>query len=244
MALSVGIALIAGTVKGAIGFALPLIMVSGLGSIMEPQLAIAGLIVPVVITNLWQIFRDGLAPVLDALRDVWRYVVIVCLSILVFAQLVPLIPQRAFYLILGVPVVILAAIQLSGVRLVIPPHRRGVAEYIAAVMSGTLGGLAGTWGPTTVLYLLAIETPKARQMVVQGVIYGSGAIALLGAHIYSGVLNSATATFSAALLIPALIGMWIGFKIQDRMNQEAFRTATLIMLVLGGLNLLRKGLLG
>ena len=244
VALALAIGLIAGVVKGAVGFALPLIMVSALSSLMDPRLALAGLIIPVVITNLWQTFRGGVAPVLDALRDVWRYVLIVVVAILVFAQLVPLISQRVFYLVLGVPVVVLAAIQLLGVQFKIPPHRRRRAEIITATLSGLLGGLAGTWGPTTVLYLLAIDTPKARQMVVQGVIYGSGAISLVIGHIYSGILTPATATFSAILLLPALIGMWIGFQIQDRMNQAAFRTATLAMLTILGLNLLRKGLLG
>lgn len=244
IALSVAIGLFAGIVKGAIGFALPLIMVSGLSSIMEPQLALAGLIIPVVVTNFWQVFRKGIAPVVAAIRDVWRYVLVVCVSILVFAQLVPLVSQRAFYFVLGVPVVILALIQLAGVRLTIPPARRGIAEYIAALLSGILGGFAGTWGPTTVLYLLAIDTPKAKQMVVQGVIYGSGAVALLLAHLYSGVLNGRTFPFSTFLLLPALVGMAIGFRLQDRMNQNAFRNATLIMLTIGGLNLLRKGLFG
>ncbi len=238
------IAVFAGTVKGAIGFALPLIMISGLSSIMEPQLALASLIIPVVVTNSLQVFRKGVAPVVSAVRDVWRYALIVCIAILFFAQFVPSIPQQVFYFILGIPVVILAIIQLLGVRITIPPHRRGISEIIVASISGFLGGMAGTWGPTTVLYLLAIDTPKAKQMVVQGVIYGSGALALLIAHLFSGVLNAATTTFSALMLIPALIGMWFGFQIQDRMNQSAFRKATLVMLVVGGLNLLRKGFFG
>lgn len=242
--LAICITLFAGTVKGAIGFALPLIMISGLSSIMDPQLAVAGIIIPVVVSNMLQVFRTGVAPALAALKDVWRYVVIVCISILIFAQVVPLMSQRVFYFVLGVPVVILALIQLLGVRLVIPQERRRAGEVISAIVSGFLGGMAGTWGPTTVLYLLAIEMPKAKQMVVQGVIYGSGAIALFLAHVYSGVLNGASATFSGVLLIPAVIGMWIGFKIQDRMNQAAFRKATLVMLTLAGLNLLRKGFIG
>ena len=244
MGASLLIGLIAGTVKGAIGFALPLIMISALSSIMDPQLALAGLIIPVVVTNMLQVFRGGVTLMLSAVAEVWRYVVIVCISILIFAQVVPLVSAQVFYFVLGIPVVILAIIQLVGVRLSIPPHRRRLGEVVAAIISGSLGGLAGTWGPTTVLYLLAIDTPKARQMVVQGVIYGSGAIALFVAHLFSGVLTPATATFSTVLLIPALIGMWIGFQIQDRMDQAAFRKATLVMLVIGGLNLLRKGIFG
>jgi hypothetical protein len=42
------------------------------------------------------------------------------------------------------------------------------------LIAGALGGLTGTWGPPTVLYLIALETPKAKQLLVQGVVYGSG----------------------------------------------------------------------
>jgi len=107
-----------------------------------------------------------------------------------------------------------------------------------------MGGCAGTWGPTTVLYLIATETPKAKQMIVQGVIYGIGSVALLLAHWNSGILNRDTAVLSAFMLLPAFVGLWIGFKLQDRMDAELFRKATLAVLVVAGLNLLRRGIMG
>jgi uncharacterized membrane protein YfcA len=111
-----------------------------------------------------------------------------------------------------------------------------------ATISGAIGGVTGTWGPTTVLYLLAIDTPKSRQVVVQGVIYGIGAVVLFVAHIQSGILNGGTAPFSAMLLIPSVIGMWLGFRIQDRLEQEVFRKATLLLLAIAGANLIWKGI--
>ena len=91
---------------------------------------------------------------------------------------------------------------------------------------------------------MAIDTPKARQMVVQGVIYGTGSVALLAAHLASGVLNRATAPVSALLLAPALLGMWAGFAAGDRLDQERFRRITLIVLIVAGLNLIRRGAMG
>jgi len=242
--IAMAIAALAGMVKGAIGFALPLIMVSGLSSVMDPKFALAGILFAVVITNVLQTFRNGLGPAIEAGSDCWRYLLIVCLMIFLTAQLVAIIPSRMFYFFLGVPVVMISVIQLAGVRLTIPLHRRRAAEWIIGGLSGIMGGLAGTWGPTTVLYLLAIDTPKARQMVMQGVIYGVGSITLFLAHLRSGILNAETAPFSVALLPAALVGMWIGFQIQDRMDQDKFRRATLFVLVIGGLNLLRKGVIG
>ncbi len=187
LALALGVTLAAGVVKGAIGFAMPLIMISGLSSIMDPKLALAGIILPIVVSNLIQTFRTGIGPAWEAVKDFRRYLVVVCVAIFLSAQLVTAIPDRAFYAVLGIPVVILSLIQLAGVRLRIAPEHRTLGEWLAGLISGVLGGLAGTWGPTTILFLLAIDTPKARQIVVQGVIYGLGAITLLAAHVNSGI---------------------------------------------------------
>lgn len=242
--LALAIALFAGTVKGAVGFALPLVMISGLSSFLDPRLALAGILIPVLATNGWQVLRQGRAAAASALREHWRYVATVAVAIFVTAQFVTAIPRETFYLVLGVPVVALSLVQLVGLRLRVPPARRRVAEWGTGLASGVLGGLAGTWGPTTVLYLLAIDTPKARQMVVQGVIYGLGSVVLFAAHLRSGILNAETAPFSAALLPAALVGMWLGFRLQDRMDQALFRRVTLVLLVVAGANLIRKGLAG
>ena len=93
-------------------------------------------------------------------------------------------------------------------------------------------------------YLTALETPKKEQIRVQGVIYGLGAVALFFAHIASGVINTQTLPFSIALVPTALAGMWIGFRVQDRIDQAAFRKATLVVLLVAGGNLVRRGLMG
>lgn len=242
--LALGIAFFAGVVKGSVGFALPLIMISGLSSFLDPRLSLAGILISVLVTNGWQVTRQGWDPARAAVALHWRYLLMVMIAIFVTAQLVTSIPRQWFYFILGIPVVGLSLIQLTGVRLTIPAARRTAAEWVIGTISGILGGLAGTWGPTTVLYLLAIETPKARQMVVQGVIYGAGSIVLVLAHLKSGILNGDTIWFSVAMLPAALIGMSVGFKLQDRMDQDLFKKVTLIVLIVAGINLLRKGLMG
>lgn len=242
--LCVAVALIAGVVKGAIGFAMPLIMVSGISSLTDPKTAIAALIVPVVLSNGLQIFRQGMDEAVKAVKDYWRYILIVCVAIFVTAQLLAQMPNRPFYFVLGIPVVVLSIVQLVGYRPVIPEENRRKAEWGVGLISGILGGLAGTWGPTTVLYLIATDTPKNKQIVVQGVVYGLGAIVLLAAHLQSGIFNGETAPLSFMMIPAALLGMWVGFKLQDRMDKDRFRTITLIVLVIVGLNLLRKGFLG
>ncbi len=242
--LAFAIVLVAGVVKGAIGFAMPLIIVSGLSSLMDPKLAVAAIIFPIVFSNLLQTFRQGWQPAVDALRECWRYVLTVCIAIFIAAQWVPNIPTNIFFWILGVPVVVLSLVQLLGVTFHISKKHRQWSQWPIGAMSGVLGGLAGTWGPTTVLYLLAVQTHKTKQIIVQGVVYGTGSFTLLAAHLQSGILNKDTAPFSLVLLPIALLGMYLGFKIHDKLDQALFRKITLIVLVIAGLNLIRRGILG
>ncbi|MGP1356198.1 sulfite exporter TauE/SafE family protein [Roseicyclus sp.] len=243
-AAAFGITLVAGFVKGAIGFAMPLIMISGLSLFLDPLVAVAGIILPIVMSNILQTMRFGPSEVGAAIREYWRYILIVCVTIVIVAQFVTLVTPQTFYLILGVPVVILSVIQLLGVRFHIPPHRRTLSEWLVGFVSGAIGGMTGTWGPPTVLYLIALETPKAKQLLVQGVVYGLGSVSLLLGHLQSGVLNLTTAPFSAALLLPAWLGMLVGFRLSDRLNPEVFRKVTLAVLVVAGANLVRRGVFG
>ena len=79
---------------------------------------------------------------------------------------------------------------------------------------------------------------------VQGVIFLIGGIVLLSAHLQSGVLNATTLPLSAALVVPAALGMWLGFRLQDRLDALRFRRWTLILLVITGLNLVRQAAMG
>jgi uncharacterized membrane protein YfcA len=243
-AVAFGVTLVAGFVKGSIGFAMPLIMISGLSLFIDPLIAIAGIILPIVLSNFLQSIRFGWSEMKATVREYWRYILIVCLAIVVVAQFVASVPTQTFYLILGIPVVILSLIQLFGVRFRIPEGRRRLAEWSVGLVAGALGGLTGTWGPPTVLYLIALETPKAKQILVQGVVYGLGSVSLLVGHIQSGVLNMTTLPFSAALLIPAFLGMQLGFRMSDRLNPDLFRKLTLLVLIVAGANLVRRGIMG
>ncbi len=243
----IGIALMAtvvgGFVKGAVGFAMPMVMISVMGSFMPPEIALAALIVPTVVSNVWQALRGGLGAALGSVKKFRLYIVVVLICIALSAQLVRVLPASVMFLILGVPITLFAVVQLVGWRPTIPPEHRRRAEVVIGSIAGLIGGISGVWGPPTVAYLTAIDTPKRDHMRVQGVVYASGAVVLMLAHLRSGVLNAQTMPLSVALVVPALIGMVVGYWAHDRLDQEKFRKATLAVLVIAGLNLVRRGLM-
>lgn len=234
----------AGFVKGAIGFAMPLIMMAVFASIMPPELALAGLMLSVLTTNLHQSLRDGWPAFRASAWEYRRLIGATILGILIAAPFVVWLPQRLLLGMLGLPVALFAFWQLAGKPMKIAIEHRTRAEYGLGLVAGLYGGLAGIWGPPVVVYLLSIAADKKESIRVQGVIFLIGCAVLMAAHMGTGVLNAQTLPFSAALVVPAFLGMLAGFRLQDRLDPAKFKYWTLILLALTALNLLRKAIFG
>ena len=236
------VTLLAGYVKGAIGFAMPLIMMSLFTSFMTPEMALAGLILAAVTTNIQQGLRDGLRAAWATTVEYRRMIIAIVIGIAITSPFIEVLPQRLLVAMLGVMVVAFGLMQLSGRKMVLRPEHRNAAEWILGLIGGLYGGVSGIWGPTTVIFLLAIGTAKAESIRVQGVIYLIGAVILFLAHLKSGLLDAVTLPFSAALVVPAFIGMWLGRYTGDRLDAARFRYWTLVLLMLTALNLIRRAI--
>ncbi len=242
LALALAIGLLAGFVKGMVGFALPMILVSGLGSFLPPEIALAGLIVPSVATNILQSLRQGPAAALRSLRAFLPFNTVLFAGIYVSALLMRSIPEPAFFLGLGAFIVFFCAIQLLGWRPHLARGRNIALEVVLGVIGGMIGGISGVWGPPLILYLLALDLPKVEQVRVQGVTFLLGSIVLFSAHLHSGVLDRTTLPFSFLMLLPVLLGQRIGLHFHDRIDQGRFRKLTLLVLLVVGVNIMRRGI--
>jgi uncharacterized membrane protein YfcA len=229
-----------GFAKGVVGFALPLVALSVMASFLPGKTAVALLILPILISNLLQALRSGSGEALICLRKFWRLNLVFAIVIVAAAQLAAVMSDEMLFGVIGASITVAGLTQLLGVRLEVAPRHAGIAEVGAGALSGLLGGLAGIWGPPLIMYLLAIRSPKEEMIRAQSITFFLGALLLLGAHLRSGLLNATTLPVSAMMIAPTLLGMFIGYRVQDRLDQTLFRKVTLIVLVLSGLNLLRR----
>lgn len=233
-----------GLAKGIVGFALPLIALSGMGLFLPYEVAVALLIFPTLVSNLFQGLRNGIGEAWDSLVKFWRLNAILVVMIALSAQLVVVLPEEVLFGLLGVSITIFGLSQLAGWRPTLPAEGRRRWEVGAALVGGFFGGLSGIWGPPVVMYLLAADLPKIEMVRVQALCFLTGSFVMVAAHLASGVLNPVTAPIGLALVVPTLAAMFIGYMIQDRLDQALFRRITLGVLVVAGLNLLRRALAG
>jgi uncharacterized membrane protein YfcA len=231
-----------GFAKGVVGFALPLIALSVMGSFLPYQTAVALLIMPTLVSNVFQALRNGLGEAWGSLVAFWRLNLVLVAMIAASAQLVVALPDRLLFGLLGITITAFGLSQLYGWSPRFQSHHKGLVETLVAIVAGFYGGLSGIWGPPIVLYLLAMRVPKAEMVRVQALSFLLGSLVLVAAHLRSGVLNPETLPASAWLVLPTMAAMFLGYRVQDRLDQEVFRKLTLAVLVLTGLNLLRRAL--
>ena len=239
MAITLG----AGFVKGAVGFAMPMIMISAFSGFLPPELALAGLILPTVVSNFSQAFRQGFVAAWQTSKTYHRFLIATVAFILISAQFVRVIPQELFLLMLGGPITGFALLQLAGKKLALRLEHRRRAEWILGAIGGLYGGVSGVWGPPLIVYLLSVGADKTETVRVQGVVFFLGALVLLSAHLQTGLMSGANLWFSAALVLPAIVGQIFGQRLQDNMDQARFRRWTQALLVLTGLNLIWRSLM-
>ena len=135
------VALVAGTIKGLVGFAMPMIMVSGLSSIMAPDLALAGLILPTLVTNGFQALKQGPGAAWESIKRFRAFLLVGGLFLMMSAQMVRVLPAQVMLLIIGAPITLFAVTQLLGKHLVLHEASRRVEIGIGA-FAGFIGGFS------------------------------------------------------------------------------------------------------
>jgi uncharacterized membrane protein YfcA len=232
-------ALIAGLVKGVVGFALPMVMISILGSVVSPELALAGLILPTLVTNGQQALRQGVSAAWSSVVTFRVFMLTALFFLLISAQLIRVIPNALVLGAIGGMVIFFSLLQLSGRRIPIKKESK-VSHAAIGALTGFVGGLSAVWGPPTVAFLTVMDVEKKEHIRTQGVIYGVGALALTFSHLSTGILNQNTLIYSAIMVPAAIFGMRLGRTIQDRIDQSIFMKATLFVLMVAGVNLIRR----
>ena len=77
-------------------------------------------------------------------------------------------------------------------------------------------------------FLISLETPKTLQIRSLGLAFVVGSTILVPAHVKSGILDGLTLPFSLAMCLPVAVGMALGLRYQDRMDQTTTaKTATI-----------------
>ena len=227
--------LLAGFVKGALGLGLPTVSMGLLAVSMPPAQAIAIVIVPAIVTNIWQTF--GGPYLRDILRRLWPLLLGTAAGIWFNAGALTGPYARYTTIALGLLLAVNAIIGLYKFSFTVAPRNEKWVGGIVGLITGLISAATGVQVVPSVPYLQAIGMEKEELIQALGVFF-TVATLTLGFNLTSaGLLSAATALPGAIAMVASFAGMFIGQAVRNRMHPEVFRRWFLIAMIFLGIYL-------
>jgi uncharacterized membrane protein YfcA len=227
--------LLAGFVKGVIGLGLPTVSVGLLAVAMPPSHALAIVIVPAIVTNIWQTF---VGPYLrDIIRRLWPLMAGTAIGIWLNGDMLTGPYARYGTIFLGALLVIYAAVGLRKFIFSVEVRDEKWIGGIVGLITGVISAATGVQVIPSMPFMQAIGMEKDELVQALGVYFTVATVGLAFNLSSAGLFNAATALPGTVAMATAFAGMFIGQAVRSRMQPDTFRRWFLIAMIFLGIYL-------
>lgn len=224
--------LLAGFVKGILGQGLPTVAVGLLSLVMSPGEATALLLLPAIITNIWQGFAGPATMML--LRRLWPTLLASVLGTWIGTAigLGLLTPEAAAVArkTLGGALIAYGILGFSRIQLSVPPRFEWWLGPIMGTINGMVATATGVFMIPVIPYIQALGLQRDDLVQAQGISFTISTLALAVVLVSNGTLNTSNAVGSALAVGVAIVGMLVGQRVREMASPKVFR-----MLFFGGM---------
>jgi uncharacterized membrane protein YfcA len=213
--------LLAGFVKGVIGMGLPTIAVGLLAGAMAPAQAASLLIIPSLVTNIWQLLAGPSC--LSLIKRLWPMLLGIAVGTGVGCSLLIHDASGRASLILGGVLVAYAILGLTKIKLEVQRSWEPWLSLPIGAATGVLSGATGVFVIPAVPYLSALGLGKDDLVQALGLSFTVSTLALAGSLFFGDVFRTSLLGTSLLALAPALLGVFIGQRLRDHVKPATFR---------------------
>lgn len=238
VSLILAVFFLGGLGKGAIGFGLPIIVISLLSSFVPVSFGIALNVIPPIILNVWQATHK--ASVVTNAKRIWPVLLGLAVGIGVTSFIISDVPPKLILGFTGVVILIFCVNSMWGISFSIPKNREKPIGLVIGSISGVMGGLTSVSVPPFLAFLVALKLDKDTFVSTLGLYFVIASFCLIIAFSSVGLLTSAFIPLALTCTAVTAVGMWCGLKLRKKLDQKKFYNAVLAMMALISLNLIRR----
>ncbi len=226
-----------GLIKGALGVGTPLLTVPMMAQVLPPQMAIAIMVVPVVVANLWQFAQAERSKAI--IGHFWPTFTAILIGTWIGVKILSVIDERTLLLVLGVAIIAFSLLQGSRFRLHLPERLVKPAGVFFGGASGLIGGVSSFFGPMLITYLISIRGLAKNQFVSTiSFLYVSAVVPWAFTLFWFGILDRRLLLYSTVATIPVTLGLLLGQRIRGHISEARFHYLIIGILVVSGLSML------
>jgi uncharacterized membrane protein YfcA len=227
--------LFAGFVKGVIGLGLPTVSIGVLGLWMTPAEAAAIVLLPAIVTNVWQCTHGG--GFFSLLRRMAPLLLGIALGTLLGALFLPSGNSGEATTLLGAVLALYAALGLLNIHFSVPPELEPWLGPVMGTVNGALTVSTGVFAIPNVPYIHSLNFNRDKLVQALGLSFVASTVTMAAALGFNGTLHADLLLPSGIALVAALAGMPLGRLVRRRVKAETFRFWFFVGLLLLGLHL-------
>jgi uncharacterized membrane protein YfcA len=217
--------ILAGFVKGILGQGLPTVAVGLLSLIMSPGEAAALIVIPALLTNIWQAwFGPSLMPLLERF---WPTLLASFLGTFVATALgLGLLTPEAGSLarrMLGIALILYGLLGLSRIRLRVPPHAEPWLGPALGTANGAVSAATGVFMFPVIPYIQALGLDCDDLVQARGISFTVSSLAVMFVVLGNGTLNAGNTVASLVAMAVSFAGMLVGQHVRKLVRPEVFR---------------------
>ena len=178
---------IAGIIKGVIGIGLPTTALTLLTLSVSPLEAIGLNVMPMVITNLYQLFRAE--NIKQLFSSYWRFASILIIFMTGSALLAASLGNDIIRLMIALSILAFTLNQLFGHALYLPSHLDRLFQYVLGGLAGIIGGLTSTWGVPITIYLVMKNVSPRQFIDATGFLITAGCVPIIFGYSMTSVFH-------------------------------------------------------
>lgn len=221
-------------VKGATGMGLPLVALPLLATVLGLQQAIGILLIPLIVTNAYQVWAYRAARSSDAAAFLPRFLLGGAVGIAIGTWALGTLPERQLEIALGLMLFAYIGLRFAkpdfGISLAMASRIGGPAGLAA----GTLQGATGIAAPIFVTFLHALGLARNVSVFVISVIFLSFTVMHFTALVVADIYRADWIWLSLFALVPIVVLMPVGEWLGRRASPETFSRMILVFLVVIG----------
>ena len=225
------LALAAGAVvKGATGMGLPLVALPVLTTVFGLQHAVGLMTIPLIVTNVWQVWRfraEARAPRLGFMP--W-FLVGGAVGIALGTWALTALPERVLVLSLGAILLVYVALRIATPHWVLSLELARRLGPLAGIGGGTLQGATGISAPIGVTFIHSMNLERAAHVFAVSAMFLTFAVVQLPSLWLAGVMRPEWLLQGLLALIPILVFMPLGQWISGKLSRRAFDRMILVFL--------------
>lgn len=235
--LVIGLCLgIGGILKGATGVGAPLVAVPALAALFDVQFAVAVMLVPNLVTNLWQAWRFRAHMPTDGFARV--FALSGAAGVVLGTVMLAYLPQQFLSLLVAISVFGYVLFRIGRAEWTLPPPLAARLNVPLGLLAGVLQGASGISAPISLSFLNAVGLERPVFIVTVSVFFSTMTAAQIPFAAWFGILTPERLLVSAAAILPIVLMMPVGALLARRFSKRGFDRLVLGLLLALSIRLL------